>query len=181
MADDKVSKLLNSGVNIHKKAKKSKKENKAQVADITEVLDVDPAKPQRQKDPTIWDGEEDFCEFELRKAKLLNKPEPDFDYRDEYEKGDEIYYVSTFDKYIHSKEIIELVVRTVYPRMIVGMGKSNPGCVCIDYNMRNNVFKSYYEAEKMYNNVHIQEDGDLESEAEDDIKSVENHLEEEVV
>jgi len=134
--------LLNTGVKAQKKRRKGTKTTDAQPVEVHdnslfEALDI----PEEGPEPQTF---EEFCEREFQKAKEKGLPEPDFDFRNFYERGQTIFFVHVLAAY-GTKEIINLKVRTVYPRMIVGTTKA--GCYCISYNERDQVFFKHYEAE----------------------------------
>ncbi len=131
--------LLNSGVNAQKKRKKkTKAETKVDDSNsLFEALEY----PQEDTEPRSF---EEFCERELQQAKEKGYPEPDFDFRNFYEKGNTVYYVRVLESY-GTKEIINMKLRTIYPRMMVGATES--GCQCVGYKERDQVFFKHHEAE----------------------------------
>lgn len=94
---------------------------------------------------------DEFCQWELEKAKLNGVPDYDFDFRESYKKGDEIYVVRYYPN-LNIKQKLKCKVRTVYPRMIVA-NLVNKECLCIGYNEKDNIFRHYGEANKFYDSI----------------------------
>lgn len=138
-----------------------------------------------QKKPEVKEKKpmnlEEFCEYELEQAKLMGKPEPDFDFRNEYFKGQKVYFVRIIES-LGEKSVIELVLRTIYPRMMVG-SEQKTGCHCIGYNMRDQVFLTQKDAAAYYDSVQItpkyvrSKKSDDDYEEEDDSASSQESLE----
>lgn len=111
------------------------------------------------EDPNIpiWEqrpphNTEEFCEWEIQKAHTKGLPNPDFDFRKEYHKGQTIYLVRTFNMMGIRKELEELRLRTIYPRMLVGV-KEKGTCECIDYNEQDNIFTNIVDAKLEYDSI----------------------------
>lgn len=92
---------------------------------------------------------EETCENDLKIAKEQNKEEPDFDFRNLYEKGDIVYYVLKTETFIKRKELIKLKLRSIYPRMMVGV-EDNAGCHCIGFKQKDMVFINLIDANAYY-------------------------------
>lgn len=136
---EEVDKLLNSASSIVKENKNLIENNKQE----------EPAKkPNNEKSYTY----EEICELELKEAHEKNKENPDFDYRNLYSKGDKIYYVLVIDDYVKRKELISLTVRTVYPRMIVGVQEGYQ-CQCIGYKQKDNIFINKVDADAYFESL----------------------------
>ena len=104
--------LLNSGAETQKKrhrrtkaeiqAEKEAKAIESQDNSLFEALDIN-EESQEQKEEVEdnrpeWEkrsakNNDEFCEWELEKAKLKNLENPEFDCRNCYEKGQIIYYI----------------------------------------------------------------------------------------
>ena len=169
--DTSPEELLNSRVEAQKKrhrrtkaeiqAEKETKqitvESESQENSLFEALDIPKEeeeidnRPEREKQ-SHKDFEE-FCEWEIQKAHYYNKPEPDFDFRNFYEKGQVVYYVRVFEK-LGEKEIQKLTLRTVYPRMLIGCLEKGY-CQCIGINSRDMVFETHKEALDCYRNIKV--------------------------
>lgn len=126
--------------------------------DVTE--EEEPVKKKRgrkkaQKDPEeafVWDGPEtfeEFCERDIQRAHEKNLPEPDYDFRNEYVKGQRIYYVNMTTHFVNEKQLLNLTIRTIYPRMIVAVEEKSM-CHCIGYNQRHDIFVDYLAAKQRY-------------------------------
>jgi hypothetical protein len=84
------------------------------------------------------------------KAQLVD---PEFDFANFYEKGQKIYYIRVFEK-LGTKELLELKVRTAYPRFLVTC-EDKKACVCIGYDGKDMIFEDRKEALKVYNKIHV--------------------------
>lgn len=130
--------LLNSGAKAQKKRKKKDAQITEEPNSLFENLEYPPEEEYR---PQTF---EEFCEWELQQAVEKGLPEPDFDFRNFYEKGQTVYFVRVLESY-GTKEIINMKLRTIYPRMMVGATES--GCQCVGYKERDQVFFKHHEAE----------------------------------
>lgn len=160
--ENTVEALLNSGAENQKKRKRRTKAEieAAKQAEMTEEnslfesLDI----PKEDDDRPEWDkrsatSHEEFCEWELEKAKLKGLPEPDFDFRSYYEKGQIVYFVRIMEA-LGEKEIKKLYLRTIYPRMMVG-SEEKAACQCIGYNERDKVFLTPRDADAYYKTIKV--------------------------
>ena len=96
---------------------------------------------------------EEVCEEEMRRAAEKGLPDPDWDFRTMYKRGDKIYYV-WINHLTGDKELLELTVRTVYARsMIAHEDKGNSHM--IGYTTRDMIFFDRYEAEGYYKSVKV--------------------------
>jgi hypothetical protein len=93
---------------------------------------------------------EETCENDLKVAKEQNKEEPDFDFRNLYEKGDIVYYILKTETFVKRKELVKLKLRTIYPRMMVGVEDNNAGCHCIGFKQKDMVFINLIDANAYY-------------------------------
>jgi len=106
--------------------------------------------------PEHHDNHDQFCQWEIEKAHLNGKPDPDFDFRNLYENGSKIYFVRKHDS-LNEKIMHELTLRTIYPRMLVGVMDKN-GCQCIGYGEKDYIFINRQDAKDYYDSL----DGDIE-------------------
>ena len=144
--------LLNSGVEAQKKRKKrSKAKSDEENSLIKSLIPEDDGRPEWEKRSAI--NHDEFCEWELEKAKLKGVPEPDFDFRSYYEKGETVWFVRVLGA-LGDKEIRKLYLRTIYPRLIIG-SEAKTGCQCIGYNERDLIFRNYKDAEKCYKSIKL--------------------------
>ena len=79
--------------------------------------------------------------------------DPDFDFRDYYCKGDYIYFVNV-NEFIGSKELLELRLRTIYPRMMVGHLETSE-CYTIGVNDSEKVFRDKELANAYLKNMKV--------------------------
>ena len=89
---------------------------------------------------------EQVCDRMLEKAK--DKENPYFDFRNDYEKGNILYYVFCNNK-TQTVELQEITVNTVYPRFVVGYVEKGSS-VIIDYNDRDHLFTIPKDADKCF-------------------------------
>lgn len=101
--------------------------------------------------PDHHDTHEEFCQWEIEKAHIDGKPEPDFDYRLFYQKGEKVYLVRHYDT-LNTKEIIYMTLRTIYARMMVGV-IDKQCCQCVDINDRDNIFYNRQDAMDYFNSI----------------------------
>jgi hypothetical protein len=79
---------------------------------------------------------------------------PGFDFSTEYEKGQTIFYVR-INRIIGEKELMELKIRTVYPKMLVCC--MDKACTqCIGPETADRIFRTRYEAVDCYNNTPVE-------------------------
>lgn len=80
--------------------------------------------------------------------------DPDFNFAEYYAKGENIYYVSVND-WIGTKELVELKIRTIYPRTIIGY-EDNAGCHVIGYNNKDRIFRDKGEAQQYVKTIKVE-------------------------
>lgn len=97
---------------------------------------------------------EEFCAQELQKAKEKQLENPDFDFRDFYNVGDQIWFVRIGRHKWYGKSIKYLKVRTIYPRMIVACFETGEAC-CIDYSERDQIFSNNADAKAFFNSLDL--------------------------
>lgn len=83
------------------------------------------------------------------------KPEkyPGFNFNDYYEKGQKIFYIRIHEK-LGVKELLELKLRTIYPKMLVGVIEKSHA-VCIGPETKDRIFMKRNDAVKAYNAINI--------------------------
>lgn len=138
--------------------KKRKRRTKAEIeadkkseenADVTESEEDN--RPEWEKRRAVDHNE--FCQWELEKAKLKGLPEPEFDFRNYYEKGQIAYFVRIMPT-LGEKEVVKVLLRTIYPRMMVG-SEEKACCHCIGYNDRDKVFLTPRDADVYYKSIKV--------------------------
>lgn len=162
--ENTVEALLNSGAEAQKKRKRrtkaeieaAKQAESEQTEDnsLFEALDL----PKEDDDRPEWEkrravDHDEFCQWELEKAKLKGVPEPEFDFRNYYEKGQIVYFVRIMEA-LGEKEIKKLLLRTIYPRMMVG-SEEKACCQCIGYNDRDQIFLTPRDADVYYKSIKL--------------------------
>lgn len=195
--EDNAESLLNSGVKAVKQRKKKEIEVPKKVPKVPEevpnslfeelgVTEKKEPEEQGEKWPKTY---EETCEYEIRHAHEMGYPEPDFDFRKIYHKGQHMWFVRVHEK-LGEKEMIEVILNTIYPRMIVAV-QPKAFCHCIGYNMQEQLFDSKYEAQQYYDSVKVsnryaeegekkrkkKQDNDDDYEDEDDMPSSQESLE----
>lgn len=132
-----VNDLLNAGIeamNEREEENKPKKKRKSSKSDEPKEW---PSNPILTHDK--------FCEQELRKAHEEGKPDPDFDFRESFNRGDRIYFVRIYNMFIKGMQLLKLKVRTVYPRMMVCV-EEKAMCHCIGKNEVDQIFRNERDA-----------------------------------
>lgn len=79
---------------------------------------------------------------------------PGFDFSQKYTKGQTIFYVKV-NEIIGEKELMELKIRTIYPKMMVCCTEKSYA-QCIGPDSADFIFLSRYEAVDCYNNTAVQ-------------------------
>lgn len=155
--ENPVEELLNAGVKASRK-RRSKKKEESVPAPVTEENSLfaellpqeTPEQPQGEKWPKTYD---EMCEYELRKAQERNLPEPDFDFRGMYAKGQKVWFVRVLGP-LGEKEMLHVTIRTVYPRMLIVV-EQKAYCHCVGYNMRDQIFDTEYHAQAYFDTVKV--------------------------
>lgn len=162
--ENTVEALLNSRAEAQKKRKRrtkaeieaAKQAESEQTEDnsLFEALDL----PKEDDDRPEWEkrravNHDEFCQWELEKAKLKGVPEPEFDFRNYYEKGQIVYFVRIMEA-LGEKEVKKLLLRTIYPRMMVG-SEEKACCQCIGYNDRDQIFLTPRDADAYYKSIKL--------------------------
>lgn len=170
--------LLNSGAETQKKRHRRTKaeiqaEKEAKVAEsqnnsLFEALDIheESQKEEIEDNRPEWEkrsakDNDEFCEWELEKAKLKGLENPDFDFRTLYEKGQTIYFIHILRGGINTKELKKLKIRTIYPRMMV-CNEEKACCQCIGYNERDLIFDTPRDADVVYKTINLADEKELE-------------------
>lgn len=151
-----VKELLNSGVEAHKKRKRK---TKAASEETVENSLFDAIMPAEEKKPVVKEEyhmrtHEEVCEDDIKKAHDRGYPEPDFDFRNYYEKGQIIYFIHILGGGINTKELKKLKIRTIYPRMMV-CDEEKACCQCIGYSQKEYIFNTPKEAEPVYKSIKL--------------------------
>lgn len=158
--DNSAEELLNSGVKVQKKRhRRTKAEIEAdKVNEISQESNslFDELIPKEEENRPEWEkrnakDHDEFCAWELEKAKLKGLENPEFDYRNYYEKGNVVWLVRYYEK-LGTKELLKLTLRTIYPRMIVGVVEKQY-CECIGYNERDCLFLNQRDALNYFNSI----------------------------
>lgn len=138
--------------------KKRKRRTKAEMeAAKASEENTDTVEPEEDNRPE-WEkrravDHDEFCQWELEKAKLKGLPEPEFDFRNYYEKGQIAYYVRVMPS-LGEKEVVKVTLRTIYPRLMVG-SEEKGCCHCIGYNDRDKVFLTPRDADIYYKSIKV--------------------------
>ena len=137
-----VEELLNSGVEAQQKRKRRTKAEMeaARKAEFESYVTYDES--QKANGPMTY---EETCEYDLKRAVEKELPEPDFDFRHHYEKGQIVYYVHIIE-ILGIKEVKKLYLRAIYPRMIIGTEEKSY-CQCIGYSDRDRIFLTPRDAD----------------------------------
>ena len=176
--DANPEKLLNSGAETQKKrhrrtkaeiqAAKEAKVTESQDNSLFEALDIhEESKEEKVEDNRPeWEkrsakDHDEFCEWELEKAKLKNLENPEFDFRNFYEKGQIIYYIHILRGGINTKELKKVKIRTIYPRMMI-CNEEKACCRCIGYNERDLIFDTPKDADVVYKTINLADEKELE-------------------
>lgn len=101
--------------------------------------------------PDSHENREQFCQWEIEKAHLEGKTEPDFDFRRFYQEGDRVYLVRYYDT-LKTKDLIFMTIRTIYPRMMVGVVEKQY-CQCVGMSDKDNIFYNKKDALDYFNSI----------------------------
>ena len=169
--------LLNSGAETQKKrhrrtkaeiqAEKEAKAAESQDNSLFEALDIhEESNEEIEDNRPEWEkrsakDNDEFCEWELEKAKLKGLENPDFDFRTLYEKGQTIYFIHILRGGINTKELKKLKIRTIYPRMMV-CNEEKACCQCIGYNEKDLIFDTPRDADVVYKTINLADEKELE-------------------
>lgn len=170
--------LLNSGAEVQKKrhrrtkaeiqAEKEAKATESQDNSLFEALDIHEESQEEEVEDNRPEWEkrsakdnDEFCEWELEKAKLKGLENPDFDFRTFYEKGQTIYFIHILRGGINTKELKKLKIRTIYPRMMI-CNEEKACCQCIGYNERDLIFDTPRDADVVYQTINLADEKELE-------------------
>lgn len=97
------------------------------------------------------ENHDQFCEWEIEKAHLEGKAEPDFDFRRFYQQGDSVYLVRHYPS-LKIKELIFMRLRTIYARSMVGVVEKQY-CQCVGLTDKDNIFYGRQEALDYFNSI----------------------------
>lgn len=90
----------------------------------------------------------------IQRAKEMGKENWEQDFRNDFEKGQKIYYVK-INNLCHSKELLELYVGTVYSKVIV-CWEDRGASYSIGIDDVDKIFMSEKEAKKYYQKVRVE-------------------------
>ena len=97
-----------------------------------------------------------------------NLENPDYDFRNFYQRGDVIWFVRVNKQKWYGKVMRQLKVRTVYPRMIVTILESGEAC-CIGYPEKDQIFMYKADAQNFFDSVDlVDEDKMVKKKAEEE-------------
>ena len=171
-----VEELLNSGVTAKKKRHRRTKaemeaarkaESEAEDNSLFESLGLEEEKlknkqsSKEKSEPTHVRTTEEVCEEDLKKAHEKGYQDPDFDFRNMYEKGQIIYFIKILRGGINTKELKKLKVRTIYPRMLV-CNEEKSCCQCIGYEERDLIFDTPKAADMVYKTINMMDEKEAE-------------------
>ena len=97
------------------------------------------------------ENHDQLCEWEIEKAHIEGKAEPDLDFRKLYRQGDRVYLVRHYSR-SNTKELIFMKLRTIYARSMVGVVKKQY-CQCVGLTDKDNIFYNRQEALKLFNSI----------------------------
>lgn len=101
-------------------------------------------------------GEDEVSDNMIKRAKERGLENWEQDFRNDYEKGQKIYYVEINDL-CHTKELLELYVGTVYSKvMIAWVDRGEAHTIGIDN--ADKIFRDEKEARKYYTKVRVKND-----------------------
>ena len=101
--------------------------------------------------PEHHETHEEFCQWEIEKAHINRKEDPNFDFRLLYTKGDKIYLVR-HHKELKIKRLYALKLRTIYPRTMVGT-EDKQGCQVIGMKEKDNIFINRQDAVDYFDTI----------------------------
>ena len=144
-------------ISIQPKATKKKRHRRTkaemELARQQQQQQGEPKKKNKKDD--YWDSYEhkmittdEVAEQMIKNAINKHLPEPDFDYRKEYAKGQIIWFLD-YNKVCNTVDLLELKINTVYSRVLIAY-IDNGEARCIDYGLRDFIFTTPSEAETTY-------------------------------
>lgn len=159
---DNAEALLNSGAEAQKKRKRrtkaeieaTKQENNS-LFESLHIPKEEDNRPEWEKRPAS--SHEEFCEWKLQMAKLKGLEEPDFDFRNYYKEGQEIFYIHILRGWFQTKEIKKLKIHTVYPRLLI-CSEAKANCQCIGYKNKDLIFQTLKDANAVYKKIKLKEE-----------------------
>ena len=92
-------------------------------------------------------------EIAIKKAKERGDENWEQDFRNDYEKGQKIYYVE-INEFCHTKEVLELYVGTVYSKVMIGWVDKGEAHI-IGIEDADKIFREEKEAKKYYSKVRM--------------------------
>lgn len=148
-----IAELLNSGVVAHQNRQEQGSKSKAGKSTGKNKKTANEANTEPEQEHHMMTHEE-YCEKELREAHEKGFEDPDFDFRNEYFKGQQVYYVRVWRTRIKEKRIIPLKLRTLYPRCLVGC-EDKGQCVCMGYQERDQIFTNIVDANNYFESIDL--------------------------
>lgn len=100
-------------------------------------------------------GIDHYADKEIELAHIKGYPEPDFDFRNQYKKGDKIYFLRVMPT-LGVKEILALTVQSVFARTVTAF-ETKSACYVIPYKKRNQIFQNRAEALAQYEKIDVKE------------------------
>lgn len=97
---------------------------------------------------------DEICEEQLQKARNENLPQPNFDFRNDYFKGQLIYYIKV-NEFCGKKDIMKLKISTVYPRLIVAHEEQGVFHY-IGFSEADMIFFTLAECERVFINLEVE-------------------------
>ena len=97
---------------------------------------------------------DEVCEEQIQRAKDNNLPKPNFDYRQIYSKGQEIYYIEV-NELCGTKKMLELTVSSVYPRAVIAY-EDRGMAHTIGVEDEEMIYLDRHECESVYNNIIVE-------------------------
>lgn len=151
----KVSSDEEDSIEKPKKRSRKKKLDSKEEKETKEQSSEDPF-AQAEKILNESETKEDKKSDESNDKQQENtKPEkyPGFDFNNYYKKGQKIYYVRVCER-LGIKELMELKIRTIYPKMIVAC-EDKKATQCIGPDTQDMIYTDRYSAVEAYNNIKI--------------------------
>ena len=134
--------------------KKRHRRTKAEMELARQQQQQGESKKKNKKDD-YWDSYEhkmittdEVAEQMIKNAINKHLPEPDFDYRKEYAKGQIVWFLD-YNKVCNTVDLLELKINTVYSRVLIAY-IDNGEASCFDYGLSDFIFSTPSEAETMY-------------------------------
>jgi hypothetical protein len=110
------------------------------------------SQPKTVKNKDIWTTPfatdyESVCKRMLHEAVVKKMANPEFDFRDQYVKGQRLWYIN-YNELTNSIVVEDITVHTVYPRTLIGYVEAGEAR-CVGYSEREMLFDTPLEAEEV--------------------------------